>query len=173
MFPKPDQEAPHLNIPLVGGGHWSLDEQNPDYMTMVIFYRGLHCPVCKTYLESLQKFAGDFSKRGVEFIAVSADPEDRAAKAKSEWDIPDVPIGYDFDPREADEWGLFVSDAISEKETALFVEPGLFLIKPDNSIYFGSVQTMPFARPPLGELKSAIDFAKSNDYPARGAYLAA
>ena len=41
----PDSQAPVLSLPLVGGGTWSLADQNPKNFTMVIFYRGLHCPV--------------------------------------------------------------------------------------------------------------------------------
>jgi hypothetical protein len=52
----------------------------------------------------------------------------------------------------------------------LFSEPGLFLVSPDQSLYYGSVQTMPFARPHFSELLGALDFAIANDYPARGEY---
>jgi len=38
------------------------------------------------------------------------------------------------------------------------------------SLYYGSVQTMPFARPHFDELLQAIDFAIEKDYPARGEY---
>lgn len=45
-----------------------------------------------------------------------------------------------------------------------------FLIRPDNTLYYGNVQTMPFARPIFSELLSAIDFALEKNYPARGEY---
>ena len=50
----PDSQAPALSLPLVGGGTWTLANQSPKNFTMVIFYRGLHCPVCKMYLEKLK-----------------------------------------------------------------------------------------------------------------------
>lgn len=53
---------------------------------------------------------------------------------------------------------------------ALFSEPGVFLIKPDGTLYYGSTQTMPFARPRFQDLLGAIDFAMAKDYPTRGAY---
>ncbi len=170
MFPTPRKPAPTLTAPLTDGRAWTLSERNPEFMSMVVFYRGLHCPVCKNYLQILQELAGEFDKRGVDFVAISADPQDRAEKAKAEWNIADVPVAYGFDPKAANDWGLLVSQAIKEEETRFFVEPGLFLIKPDNSVFFGSVQSMPFARPPLKEIISAIDFVKNEDYPARGAY---
>ena len=53
---------------------------------------------------------------------------------------------------------------------ALFSDPGVFLVRPDGTLYYGSTQTMPFARPAFQDLLGAIDFAISKDYPARGEY---
>ena len=53
-------------------------------------------------------------------------------------------------------------------EPEKFSEPGLFLVKPDGTLYAAFIQTMPFARPPLDQLLGAIDFIKEKDYPARG-----
>ena len=53
-------------------------------------------------------------------------------------------------------------------EPDLFLEPGLFMIRPDGTLYFASVQTMPFARPAFGDILKAVDFVIANDYPARG-----
>jgi peroxiredoxin len=41
----PRQKVPALSVPLVGGGTWSLADQSPENFTMVVFYRGLHCPI--------------------------------------------------------------------------------------------------------------------------------
>jgi len=54
------------------------------------------------------------------------------------------------------------------EEPPLFAEPGLFLVKPDGTLYWASVSTMPFARPHFDEILQAIDFALSKNYPARG-----
>ena len=54
------------------------------------------------------------------------------------------------------------------EEPALFSEPGLFLVRPDGTIYFGSVQTMPFARPAFAEILGATKFVLEKGYPARG-----
>ena len=47
-------------------------------------------------------------------------------------------------------------------------EPALYLIRPDGTLYFGSVQTMPFARPHFSDIIAAIDYVSKNNYPARG-----
>ena len=54
------------------------------------------------------------------------------------------------------------------EEPALFAEPGLFLVKPDGPLYWGSVSTMPFARPHFNEILQGVDFVISKNYPARG-----
>ena len=43
--PTPKHKAPELNFPLLNGGHWELKEQHPENFTLIVFYRGLHCPV--------------------------------------------------------------------------------------------------------------------------------
>jgi peroxiredoxin len=48
---KPTHKLPDLSIPLVNGGEWSLNEvENADYLTLLVFYRGYHCPICKSYV---------------------------------------------------------------------------------------------------------------------------
>jgi hypothetical protein len=54
------------------------------------------------------------------------------------------------------------------EEPALFSEPGLFLVRADGTLYFASVQTMPFARPRFVDVVAALDYVIANDYPARG-----
>lgn len=49
----------------------------------------------------------------------------------------------------------------------------MFLAKPDGTLYFGTVQTMPFARPHFDELMAAIDFTIAKIYPARDRYAGA
>ena len=42
------------------------------------------------------------------------------------------------------------------------------MVRPDGTLYFGTVQTMPFARPNFGEILQAVDFVLAKNYPARG-----
>ena len=69
--------------------------------------------------------------------------------------------------------GLYVSSGVGKtsvgvEEPELFIEPGLFMIRPDQTLYFASVQTMPFARPAFGDILKALDFVIAKNYPARG-----
>ena len=165
---KPRSKVPNITIDLVNDTKWELKEQTPEQFTMVIFYRGQHCPVCKSYLEELQSKLDKFTDRGVNVIGISANTEKIAKETYKSWDIPDIPIGFEFSIDHARELGLFISKGISDKEPETFFEPGLFLIKPDGELYCASIQTMPFARPSFDNIIKAIDFVLDENYPARG-----
>ncbi|MCK5495584.1 MAG: AhpC/TSA family protein, partial [Hyphomicrobiaceae bacterium] len=53
-------------------------------------------------------------------------------------------------------------------EPPLFIEPGIFFVRPDNTLYWSSIQTMPFARPSFAEILAGLDIVLAHDYPARG-----
>ncbi|HIB38411.1 peroxiredoxin-like family protein [Mesonia sp.] len=165
---KPRQEVPELVVETVNGLTFNLKEQQPKNFSLVIFYRGLHCPVCKSYLEELNTLLDDYKERGVEVIAVSANTKELAEKTVEQWDIDNVTIGYGMNIEEARKWDLYVSEGIKDAEPEEFFEPGLFLVKPDQTLYAGAIQTMPFARPKLKELLKSLDFVLDKDYPARG-----
>ncbi|WP_029489606.1 peroxiredoxin-like family protein [Aquimarina agarivorans] len=164
---KPRTKVPDIEVNLVNDTQWELSDQNPKNFTMVIFYRGIHCPVCKIYLEELQQKISKFTERGVNIIAISSDTESTAKETYEKWDIADIPIGFEFPIDKAKDWNLFTSTGIKD-EPEMFIEPGLFLIKPDQTLYCCSVQSMPFARPKFNDVLEAIDFVLEEDYPARG-----
>jgi peroxiredoxin len=171
----PRQKTPDLAVPTLDHGGFDLTGDSTDKGTVVCFYRGLHCPICATYLTELEKRTADFAQRGVKTIAISSDGEDRARAMAEKIDAKDLRIGYDLGLAKAREWGLYISTSrgktsIGIEEPALFSEPGLFLVTPQQTLYYGSVQTMPFVRPHFSELVGALDFAIKNEYPARGEY---
>ncbi len=165
---KPKEKVPNLELALINDTRWNLEAQESDKFTMLVFYRGLHCPICKKYLEELTTHLDDFKERGVHLIAISGDTEERAKKTGEDWNINELPIGYDLPTETARKWGLYISKGISENEPEMFSEPGLFLIRPDQSLYASAVQTMPFARPHWEDILNAIDFINKKEYPARG-----
>ena len=169
---KPRQPVPELSVSTLQGP-WSLSEQDPENFTMVVFYRGLHCPICSKYLAELNKLVDDFAEVGVSVLAVSSDSEDRAQQARGDWGLDKINLGYGLSADQARDWGLHRSagrgkTSIGIEEPAEFAEPGLYLVRPDNSLYWGQVSTMPFARPHFREILGALGFALANDYPARG-----
>lgn len=165
---SPREEVPSLVLPAVGGGKFDLAAARPRSFTMLAFYRGLHCPICGVYLRDLDQVRNEFLKLGVQPIAISTDTKDRAEQSKKIWGIEGLPIAYGLSIELARQWGLYISASIEEDEPALFAEPGLFLIRPDQTLYAASIQTMPFARPRFSEIREAIEFVTKNNYPARG-----
>lgn len=165
---KPRQEVPELIVKTTKGLKWDLRDNQPEHFTMLIFYRGIHCPVCKKYLEELNTKIEEFRDKGVNVICVSSNNEELAQKTVEEWDIDKLNIGYDFGIDEGRKWGLFISEGIKDSEPKVFLEPALFLIRPDNTLYSASIQSMPFARPKFDELLKSISFVIKEEYPARG-----
>lgn len=169
----PRQDVPELEVATVGGGTWNIADSQPKNFTMVVFYRGLHCPICARYLKDLENKLDKFTERGVEVVAISSDSQERAEQAKQAWKLEHLTLGYGLDLDKAREWGLYISTSRGKTSTGvlepdLFSEPALYLIRPDGTLYFGTVQTMPFARPNFAEILGALDFVLANDYPARG-----
>ncbi len=164
---KPRQETPDLTLSLINGTKWELSKQTPESFTLVVFYRGLHCPKCKQYLEDIHNNLDKLTEIGVSVVAISSDTEAVAKETYEKWDIDGVPIAYGFPIEEARKWGLFISKGIKE-EPDMFIEPGIFIIKSNGKLYASSVQTMPFARPPIREIIGAIKFVTEKKYPARG-----
>lgn len=171
LFPR--RPVPELAVETLDHGSWRLADQAPERFTLVAFYRGLHCPICSRYLADLERHLGDLRERGTEVIAISSDGEGRARQAQRDWELEELVIGYGLNLDKAREWGLFISSGIGKssvgvEEPARFSEPGLFLVRADGTLYFSSVQTMPFARPRFADVVGALDVVIKRDYPARG-----
>ena len=170
---KPRQPAPALEVQTLDGELWRLADQRPESFTLAVFYRGLHCPVCSRYVKGLADQLGEFAARGVEVIALSTDDRERAERARREWQLGALRVGYGLTIEQARAWGLYISSSrgvtsAGVEEPKQFNEPGLFLIRPDGTLYMAAVQSVPFARPHLDEVLKAVDFVKERDYPPRG-----
>lgn len=171
----PRQPVPTLQVPTLFHGTYDLNAERPEHFSLVVFYRGLHCPICHKYLLELGRLLPEFTRRGVGVIALSSDTTERAQAMADKLGAPDLRMGHSLALPVARAWGLYLSasrgaTSIGIEEPSLFSEPGVFLVRPDGTLYYGAVQTMPFARPHFDELLAAIDFAVARDYPARGEF---
>lgn len=170
---KPRKPVPDLKVETVAGSPWNLRDRKPGTFSMIVVYRGLHCPICATYLRELEGKLDEFQRKGVDVIAMSTDDEVRAREAKDKWNLPRLAIGYGLSIDKAREWGLYVSTSRGKtsaaiEEPPLFAEPGLFLVKSDGTLYACSISTMPFARPHFDEILNGLEYVIANNYPARG-----
>ena len=172
----PRQKTPNLMLETLDHGQFNLSSDVSERGVVICYYRGLHCPLCANQLKDFQNHVEEFAKRGVTCIAVSCDDEERTRQMADKVGAGNLQFGYGLSLAKAREWGLYISSSrgktsIGIEEPALFSEPGVFLVNPDQSLYYGSVQTMPFARPQFSELLGALDFAINHNYPARGEYV--
>ena len=165
---------PKTDVAKLGGGTLTLGQpQEGRDWQLVVVYRGLHCPICKKYLAQLEKLQGDFHEIGVDVIAVSGDPEEKAQKIAEEDNLT-LPIGYDMSLQQMDNLGLYISDPRSPQETDRpFAEPATFVINGEGKLQIVDVSNAPFARPDLEGLLSGLQFIREKDYPVRGTHKAA
>lgn len=169
----PRQPVPALDVATLSGSRLTLVAGEASTFTLLVFYRGYHCPLCRTYLSELNRLHEEFATRGVVIKVLSSDTEKRAHRADAEWSLDYLDLGYGLDEASARSWGLYISTgrgltSTGVEEPAHFSEPGVFLIRPDLTLYWANIQTMPFARPHFKDMLGAIDFVLAKDYPARG-----
>ena len=135
---------------------------------LLIVYRGAHCPICKSYLKTLNGMLDDFAEAQVTVYALSADPRERAETEASEekWKFP---VGYDFTTEQMRTLGVYISNPRSSEETDRpFSEPAVFAINPSGEAQVIDISNAPFARPDLKMLLDGLKFVMGKDYPIRG-----
>jgi peroxiredoxin len=167
----PGAKVPDLKLPLVGGGSFDLSAESPKNFTMVLFYRGYHCPVCKMYLTGMVNLLEEFEAAGFSVVVASMNEEALATKTVEEWGLSKLRVAHSVSVEVAKSWGLWLSKAFKDVEADIFTEPGLYWVRPDGTLYLVDISNMPWARPDLKFLLSKVNYALENDYPARGTYV--
>lgn len=168
----PGRPFPYISLETLNGDTRRLDAVGARYMRIIDVYRGYHCPRCESHLRELSASLESFHKLDVDVVAISCDPKQRAEMAKADWGLANIDIGYGMTVEQAQTLGLFISEAISEKETRRFAEPGIFFVTSDGSLYGSIVTSFPFARPQVADLIEVVSIAKNRQYPPRGTWSA-
>ena len=160
-------------VPQIGGGSLTLGNPGGGHdWQLVIVYRGLHCPLCKKYLGTLQGLLPRFHEIGIDVVALSGDPVDKAQAMVDEIGLT-MPMGYDLSVAQMRALGVYVSDPRSPQETDRpFPEPGLFVINEKGDLHLVDISNAPFARPDLEALAGGLAWIRANDYPIRGTHAA-
>lgn len=165
------ESFPTISVPKLGGGTVTLGASaDPSRWSMVVVYRGKHCPICTNYLQQLNELLPKFDELGVDVVAVSADSLERA-EVQIESVKPSFDVAYDLSVDQMRELGLFVSQPRSEEESDRpFAEPGLFIINENNQVQVADISNAPFTRPSLDMVIRGIGFIRNpdNNYPIRG-----
>ena len=172
----PRQPAPSLIVETLKHGRFDLGQDAPKLMTLVVFYRGLHCPFCVIQLEEMEKVVGDFESRGVTMIALSTDNAERARAMAERCKLDKLRLGYGLSLADARRWGLYLSTGGGKNTQGIEVnpiysEPGLFLVKADGTVHYVAIQSAPQGRPAMKDILGAVDFNIKNNAPSRGDYV--
>ncbi|ASM49420.1 hypothetical protein PESP_a1282 [Pseudoalteromonas espejiana DSM 9414] len=138
---------------------------------MIVVYRGQHCPKCTEQLNELATMHDDFSKAGVEVVAVSADSEAQLKKHFEKIDV-NFPLYYNLTIEQMTDLGLYISEPRSDAETDHpFAEPCIIVLNEDNQVQMLDKSNSPFVRPSLKQVLAGIKFSRENDYPIRGTFI--
>ncbi|QEM83594.1 peroxiredoxin-like family protein [Halomonas binhaiensis] len=165
----PGHPTPKINLRSITGEQMQLGGEGKWQLAVV--YRGRHCPLCREYLKTLNSMLEAFQEAGVEVIAVSADPIERATGTANEenWRFP---VAYALSPDQMRELGLYVSEPRFSQETEWpFAEPGLFVTNPDGLLQIVDISNAPFARPDLQIVLNGLKFIREKNYPIRGTVM--
>jgi peroxiredoxin len=163
-----NKAAPDLTFPLLSGEKFTLTDRNPKNFTIVVFYRGAHCPLCMKHIQEIEDNYRAALNAGFEIVIVSMDTKDKAQASTKDIALT-VPVGYGLTEETARSWGLYISGGrVGTNEPKIFSEPGLFVIRPDTTVYMALVQSAPFSRASIPQLIGGLTYAIENNYPARG-----
>jgi peroxiredoxin len=156
-----------MPFPKLGGGMLTVGGAKENW-TLLVVYRGKHCPRCKKYLNILNNMRDQWEEAGFDIAVVSADPKEKAQADQDEfgWGF-DLAYGLREDQMAA--LGLYVTEPLSPTETdRRFAEPGTYVIRPDGSLVLIAISNGPSARPELAELLDGMIFTKEKSRPPRG-----
>lgn len=165
--PNVGAKVEDMSFAVVGSAEVLSIGRPKDRWTMLIVYRGKHCPRCKRFLNKLNDALSAWTAV-MDVVVVSADTEEKAAADKAEfgWDFD---LCYGMTEAQMRSLGLYVSTPLSDAETTgLFAEPGAFGIRPNGTLMLVDISNGPAARPDLEELLDGMKFNIDNDRPERG-----
>jgi len=160
---------PKITLPLVAGGEIAIGGENEKgRWTLVVVYRGRHCPLCVKYLATLQELSEKFDELGTDVVALSGDGLEKSKEQVEVGDLT-IPVAYDLTVAQMQGMGLYISNPRSPEETDQpFPEPGLFVLRDNGTVQIIDISNAPFARPDLAFILRGIEFGKNKGYPVRG-----
>lgn len=137
---KPGDKAPDFTIKDLEGNQHRLYDYLNGQKTVLLFYRGEWCPVCNLQLHSLQEKLADFQKENAQIIAISTDTPGNSQKLIAKHNLA-FPVLADLAREAVEAYDLFFNE---EKG---YAEPAVFILRPDGTIAYASLQSGPLGRP--------------------------
>lgn len=171
---NPNVTFPDLIVKSTQGNSVNLLPSNTSEQrwSLVVVYRGVHCPICADYLTKLESLHEQYADANIDVCAVSADSLEQLEVFLSEKvESLSFPVYCELSVDQMSQLGLYISEPRNETETDHpFPEPAIFLISPKNKIQIIDKSNAPFCRPDLESLLNGVKFIRENDYPVRGTF---
>jgi peroxiredoxin len=176
----PGHTFPSIKLKNAEGKTIDLADRNDDRWKLIIVYRGIHCPLCSKYLQTLESLYPEFTKNGIDIMAISADSIEELSTQIND-DKLSFPMACQLSADQMRMLGLFISEPLaSENSNNLFSEPGLFIINSNGDLHIIERSNAPYLRPDLTTLPSTLSYIKQSGdkrhdnfggdyYPIRGA----
>jgi peroxiredoxin len=168
---RPGDEFPIKSFQMLEGGARDLASLlDGSAGLLLIVYRGKQCSYCKAQLREIEERYDEICQREFSVLAVSADTAERARQTQQDLALRKLQLAYGLDLEKARGCGLYISNARKDSEMPQFSEPGIFLIRPNETLETAWLSSFAFPRPPLEGIIQAIDFVKKVDpsLPPRG-----
>ena len=81
---------------------------------MIVVYRGLHCPICKTYTAKIEALKDKFDELETDIVFVSGDTAEKAESFASEVGL-NLPVAYDLSIEQMRQLGLYIQIHVRTK----------------------------------------------------------
>jgi peroxiredoxin len=100
---EPGNRAPPLSGTLADGGRYALEDR-PDAPTVLVFYRGAQCGLCRLQLEQAQRHLPAYEYQGARIVGVTLDPPEQSQALLDEVEIGFNLVSVDRDAFQS--WGV-------------------------------------------------------------------
>ncbi len=142
---KKGDKAPDFTITDLEGKQHRLYDYLKGQKTVLLFFRGEWCPICNLQLHSLQDKLADFQKENTQIVAVSTDTPENSQNLVKNHNLC-FPVLADLGREAAEAYDLYFNE---EKG---YAEPAVFILRPDGTVAYASLQSGPLGRPSTDDL---------------------
>ena len=170
----PTETAPELALALVGGGttdDLKLGTEADGRFSLVVFYRGLHCPICRKQLGEIDKRIEDLTATGIgRAVAIPMETEEPSGRIVHQWHLANLPVAYGLSEEAARAWGWGSESLAHDQGRRAGPLQRTGHLHPGRGPDVVLVQHRDHAlRPALDDVVAGVRYAQEHDYPTRGA----
>ncbi len=165
----PGRSVPPLDFLFGDGTAGTTDALKPASLSLISVYRGSWCADCRRFITGLDAICPELQAIGIECLALSVDDTETTAQTVIAWDVAHLTVGGSLSIDAARGWGLYASRLEMHGAERFCNEPGLFLLRPDHTLYALWIQSLPSARPEAAWLLETLKYLAKSGFPLRGA----